>query len=228
MILYHGTSSKKLNSILKRGLRPRGLSRKDAGWGNYPSAIDRIYITDCYAFFFSFNAASIFKGDPIVFEIEIPEDDEMVMKKLVPDEDALAQSNCKDMPWLDSLSLVERTKYWQLEAPRFPQLAIPSLEALGTCAIMGSIPWKTEGRKGKHWGITKYVNVPDDFCLRFDPTISLLNHKVMGERYHKALKQFVDSDGTDMSVTLQTEQELKDIEYLTSLTNNKKEELKWA
>lgn len=215
MILYHGTSTKKLASIERNGLQPRWKRRKDAGWKEYPSASDRVYLTDCYAFFFSFNAAETFGGDPIVLEVEILDDH----KKLVADEDALAQSYCDPMPWVNELDLETRTNFWKENAPRFPELAIPSLEALGTCAFMGTIPWK----KDKAWGITKYVEVPDEFAWRFDPSISLLNHKYMGSRYHKALKQFVDADGKDMTVSLQTEQEIDDFRYLADVINKKGE-----
>jgi len=196
MILYHGTSTKHLEQIKIDNLTPRGWKkRKGNDWGEYPSATDRIYLTNCgYAFFFAFNAASVTKSKPVVLEIELPEDDEDMMLRLIPDEDPLAQHTFIEghhLDFLNKLDLKKRTSWWKRHAPAYPALASATLEAMGTAAWYGDIGWgEQEG-----WGIRKVVEVPEEYSFRFDPTISLMNYRILGEEYRRVIKEFMDSDG---------------------------------
>ena len=202
MKLYHGTSSKRLERIRKHNLKPRGR-RIGNDWGEYPSAPDRVYLTSSYAFYFSFSTAANDGSEPVVLEVEFPdfEEDLYLTEFLVPDEDGLAQHTFPvDHPLakLNKLSLKQKTKWWRRHAPEHTYLTKPSIECIGNCAFMGLIPWKDEevdGVMADGWGITKAVVVPEDYGLRFDPQISLMNHAILGANYAYALKKFMDSDG---------------------------------
>ena len=65
--LFHGTSQKHLNSILKKGLMPRG--KKPSNWEEYPSANDRVYLTRSYAIFFAIQSAHLTDTDPVIIEV---------------------------------------------------------------------------------------------------------------------------------------------------------------
>jgi hypothetical protein len=183
MILYHGTSEKFLDNILREGLSPR-LSRK-SHWKAHPSAKDRVYLTNAYAVYFATAVAE--KGERgVVLQVDVD------VSKLVADEDALAQ--CKivdeDLQHLNAMNLKERTKFWKKQAPRYPELAQISLERLGNVAHMGVIPPAQ---------IVKFVtfDIVPEIVFGHDPTISVLNFTLLGNCYKKALREFVESDGKE-------------------------------
>ena len=180
MRLFHGTSTKKLDSIFKHGLRPRG--RKKSLWTEYPSAPDRVYLTKAYALFFGSMAASEDGSEGAVLEVS-----GIDMSNLVPDEDALAQINITDMPELADMDLNQRTAFWRKNAPKHSFLTHDSLRLLGNCAHMGTIP-PTEIEKCVTFNPARVIMV----C---DPTITLLHYRIMGEKYERVLTNFVDNGG---------------------------------
>tara|TARA_Y100001963_G_C6759306_1_gene438593 strand:- start:561 stop:1175 length:615 start_codon:yes stop_codon:yes gene_type:complete len=180
MRLFHGTSTKKLDSIFKHGLRPRG--RKKSLWTEYPSAPDRVYLTKAYALFFGSMAASEDGSEGAVLEVS-----GIDMSNLVPDEDALAQINITDMPELADMDLNQRTAFWRKNAPKHSFLTHDSLRLLGNCAHMGTI-LSTE--------IEKCVTFdPVEVTLVCDPTITPMNYHILGERYERVLANFIDNGG---------------------------------
>jgi hypothetical protein len=84
--LYHGTSLKAAQSILKKGLRPRGAH---AGtWrGHLTSRPGRVYLTTVHALFFAHNASA----DDHWGLLEI-DTRGLIAARLYPDEDFLRQS----------------------------------------------------------------------------------------------------------------------------------------
>ena len=180
MRLFHGTSTKKLDQILKNGLTPRG--RKKSNWKDYPSAKDRVYLTKAYALFFGSLAAQEDDSEGVVLEVS-----GIDIGKLVPDEDALAQAKFTDLPVLDTMTLKQRTRYWRDNAPKYTCLTNDSLRLLGNCAHMGTIP---------PIEIEKYVTFdPVQVTLVCDPTITLMNYRLLGDKYERVLENFVDNDG---------------------------------
>jgi hypothetical protein len=182
-ILYHGTSEANLDDILKNGLKPRG--KKKSLWKDHPSAPDRVYLTSAYAIFFA-NAAVKTGEKAVILKVEVSD------TKLVADEDALAQANIsdEDFKFLNDLSLTERTKFWRKNAPKYPHLAEFSLNALGNVAHMGVIQPRQ---------IVKFVtyDVTPEMIFGHDPSITLLNYKLLGESYRQTLAKFVDTDGKE-------------------------------
>jgi len=182
-ILYHGTSEANLDQILRVGLKPRG--KKKSLWTEHPSAPNRVYLTDAYAIYFA-NCAVKIGERAVILKVEVPE------FKLVADEDALAQTKIvdEDFKFLNDLDIKERTKFWKKNAPKYPHLAEFSLRALGNAAHMGVI---------KPSQIVKFVtyDVTPEMIFGHDPTISVLNYKLLGEGYRTALAKFVDTDGKE-------------------------------
>ena len=52
--LYHGTSSRFLDRILKHGIKPRGKGTSQ--WDKFPSRPDLVYLTTAYPFYFAIQA----------------------------------------------------------------------------------------------------------------------------------------------------------------------------
>lgn len=180
-ILYHGTSERNLESILKTGLAPRG--RKKSIWKEHPSAPDRVYLTDAYAVYFAVIAAK--KGEKgVILKVEVD------TANLVADEDALAQTKIADADFLNSMSIKGKTAYWKKNAPKYPKLAEYSLDALGNAAHMGVIPPDQILK-------TVVFDVVPELVFGHDPTISVINYRLLGPCYRKALAEFVETDGKE-------------------------------
>jgi hypothetical protein len=181
MILYHGTSIRNLESILKNGLTPRG--RRKSLWKDHPSAPDRVYLTNAYAVYFANVAAQ--KGEKgVILKVEVDVDN------LVADEDALAQTKIADADALNAMSIKAKTAYWRKNAPKYPQLAQYSLDALGNAAHMGVIPPDQILK-------TVVYDVTPELVFGHDPTISVMNYRLLGPAYCKALAEFVETDGKE-------------------------------
>ena len=190
MRYFHGTTEGCLNSIEKKGLMPRG--KRKGVWQEFPSANDRVYLTTAYAIYYAPAAATILKQQGGKKERGVVIEVDPYPGKFVADEDALAQQNWMDEEflWLNELSLEDRTAFWRKNAPEYPGMAWWSQEALGTFAHMGKIP-PSQIKKVVTFDITT------DHLFGHDPSITLMNYKILGGRYEAALALFVDSDGKE-------------------------------
>lgn len=162
--LSHGTTLPLLESILKDGLLPRNVTGVDGNFEDYPSGEDRVYLSNCYSPYFG-----MILGKPLIVEVEVDIDD------LYPDEDFLSQS-VKD---------VSQTHNFKNDILAYKHYAMDSLKLLGTVAHMGAI------------ANTKIVNVcsfKESMLAVCDPTISLMNHMILGSYYEKLTNWFLGSD----------------------------------
>lgn len=175
MKLYHGTSSKHLDSILKRGICPRG--GKKSNW-DMASRHDAVYLSACYAPYFAIQATRSLKHQPCIIEIET---DVLPHALLVPDEDAIEQiMRGKDKVKGD---METRTAWYRDRLHMFTATPdwLASIRALGNCAYLDYIPPYcitdiitvdyTEGDARKMLGLV------------LDPTITVMNMQVAGGYY---------------------------------------------
>lgn len=182
MILYHGTSSTFLDDILHGGLQCRGDS--PSNWVDHPSCDDRIYLTTAYAVHFAKAACEQHGGKPLILKVVIDD-----TSNLVPDEDVLAQCDTSEIaPELVGKSLTEKTQYWAKKSGWLKHLYYFSLETLGTVAHLGDIPASC---------IEDYVVLEWDNPAIFghDPTITIMNYKILGDSYNRAVEELVESKG---------------------------------
>jgi hypothetical protein len=175
MKLYHGTNAKHLNAILKDGLKPRGKKAKGNWRHTMSSCPDAIYLTDAYAVYFAWTATRD-GDDMLIIEIDT---DRLDFFNLVPDEDFLEQASRKSGPAPLDKSMKYRTSWYRRRLMEFSENWINSIKHLGTCAYMRSIPPEA---------ITRYAIIPGDrtselVMAGMDPSISLMNYHIMGEKY---------------------------------------------
>lgn len=162
--LYHGTSFKNLKSILKNGIKPRG--KKIGIWKDCPSRKDRVYLSNCYAPYFSFSAD---ENKSVIFEIDT---DLLNPRKMGADEDVVAQvlhANDK------TKDLIELTKTIQLE--KFDAVWEKSLEVMGTCSYKGPIPLKAITR----YAVIDFKKATWLWVKCADISISLIHHAFLGK-----------------------------------------------
>lgn len=180
MKLYHGTSEKNALSCLENGIKTRReLRLKHGNWRNtVVSNNNAVYLTSCYAPYFSFVASkSSLNENCAVIEIDT---DLLNEKSLVPDEDALEQTSRGKDGIKDLWDMKERTRYYRKQIHKYKNGEyIRSLQALGTCAHIGSIPSKAITR-------IALFNKQDNrewVWACSDPSITTVNYHFMCDKY---------------------------------------------
>lgn len=184
MLLHHGTSERHIKSILENGIKPRRT--KKGNWSETVESNPRaVYLTSGYALHFALNACR--KSERlVVFEVDI---EKLEPFRLAPDEDFLEQVTRKapefshvHKQWPGVEGLAKRTRWFRARAlSQFGHHWTDSIEGIGTCCYYGEIPATA---------ITRYAVVPNTFNVvsMSDPTISLMNHHLMGEYYSNLMK----------------------------------------
>ncbi|MDW9478975.1 hypothetical protein GOB57_09805 [Sinorhizobium meliloti] len=182
MRLYHGTSSRYLDTILEQGLVPRGEAQS-----NWPAASspDHVYLTNAYAMYFAQSSRIDHSEDLVVVEIDtdlLPD-----QKSLHADEDTVWfvwQHEAVDDRFLPPPGMLDRHE----QAMHFSRLlgrlaehgitADRSLELLGNCSHEGTIPVSAITR------VLRYSAVEGPWWVSFhDPVISPLNFRFHGSEY---------------------------------------------
>lgn len=173
--LYHGTTLANWRKARLEGLlKPRGSS--SGNWGStVRSGKDRVYLTTVYGLHFAWCAGE--GEDLVVLELD-PVEMSAHHMGFCADEDALEQIDRQDpkSPRRD-WDMKRRTIYWRARAHSYGHKM--SLQSLGTCAVMGSIPTSLVRR-------ACIIDNETAVLLRTkfaDPSISLMNFKLMGESY---------------------------------------------
>lgn len=171
--LYHGTTTKHLDSILRNGLHPRG--RRRGNWDRYHSRSDMVYLTTAYAPFFAINSVAE-EEKAVIVEVQTAD---LNPSALYPDEDFIAQALAHQMQLpLDYIhKRVRRTLH------QYQHHTCDSVHALGNAAHKGVIPPEA---------ITRYATIDGKlqsslFWIALDPCISVLNYRFMGPKYRSII-----------------------------------------
>lgn len=168
MKIYHGTSSKHLDSIMNNGLL---FKRENSNWEHTFKSIDNmIYLSNCYAPYFA-RAACKDNEDLIIVETSLYD---LNVKKLYPDEDFVAQGISREFG-----SLEDAHKHVIKHFKKYQGYALDSLEKFGNIAYKGTIK-----------KISRICVIPSDckFMCAVDPTITIMNHYIMGKYYENVTK----------------------------------------
>lgn len=204
MKLYHGTSMQALPKILKNGIRPR--SEEIVGnWEEFPSKTGYVYLTVAYALYFAITATKEDKNDERKFVIVEIESDHLRQNRLCPDEDFIGQVRSHQ----EEISLKKATEecnpldyrtHWKL-----------SLEKMGNCCYYGKVPVTA---------ITRYaiIDTKINWKLTFlglDPTISIMNFRLMSKKYTSLISHIFD--GTEIYDEQALFQPWKDIDDVPGL-----------
>jgi len=130
VLIYHGCSDTRRETILANGIEPRG--DRPSMWQGLPSHPEMVYLTDTYPFFFTNTAGTTWV---VVFEIDT---EPLEPERFYPDEDYLVQI-------ADELGIVPQAgqNYNQAAMARimgFRERWQEGLERLGTCCHHGTVP----------------------------------------------------------------------------------------
>lgn len=183
MKLYHGTTEDVARLALEEGLLPREETGIESHWDTCPSREDMVYLTRAYAPYFAFSAT---EKDERWGLIEIDTDlildglDGKLDRYLYPDEDFLEQASRRgNSPCPEGLSMEARTQWFREHLLDFQHYWKDSVDGLGNCACYGAVPVECITR------IVLYDPNKNRTMSMFasDPTISLINYSIMGQKY---------------------------------------------
>jgi hypothetical protein len=182
MRLYHGTSSRHLEAILKEGLVPR--AERISNW-EAESCDEVVYMTKTYGLHFAANARGDSDEDLVIVEIDtdlLPEQD-----KLLADEDALW------FAWKAGVIKENEVEEYIYDEPQEKQVqwfanfledfasmgctADWSLKTIGNCTYMGIIPPSAITR------IITYEGKSGWWIAFHDPQVAPSNFKFCGAEY---------------------------------------------
>ena len=193
MFLYHGTTKRVADLSLKEGLKPR--NKKKSTWA-VESANDSIYLTDAYAPFFSFNAGHI--GHTRELAVIAIHTEKLNFMDFLPDEDALEQvdriSPNKTKFDRPVETMEERTAWFRDHAHTYPIRGIDyqwSLQVLGTCRHVGAIPPEAIVK------IATWNEHETPLSFMFDPSITLVNYRIVGNRYRWCMREMMKDEQTE-------------------------------
>jgi hypothetical protein len=171
--LYHGTSLAAWEAIVRAGeLVPRGAA--EGNWSHTVVSHEAaIYLSTAYATYFA-ACATREESKGVVIEIDVAS---LAGEQLCCDEDAYALLDLKHKHAGRHLAeLVEQAK---LELPTGLEYAKASLELMGNCAYLGSIPLSA---------VTRAVSIdwdanPELAHTALEPVISPQNFRFLGDFY---------------------------------------------
>lgn len=182
MRLYHGTSSRHLDQILKEGLTPR--AERPSNW-DAESCNEVVYLTKTYGLHFAGNAVNAENEDLVIVEIDtdlLPD-----QEKLLPDEDSLwfawkagAIKPHQVEAWIYDEPKERQAQYFAGFLEDFASMGCTwdwSLKVLGNCTHLGAIPPSA---------MTRIISYKHDgaWWLAFhDPTITPQNFRFCGAEY---------------------------------------------
>jgi len=213
MKIYHGTSERFLSEILKDGIKPR---KKETGnWENFPSNEGMVYLSTTYPFYFA--NASIKKNEKIVvFEIEL---ENLSERFLYPDEDFVSQILYKEQkrPLEDVQKDViknihEYKSAWELSLLNFGNISYRGIIGPENIERYVLFDWKKRGK------------LHLDIC---DPTISIINFKLMSYYYQQMVKWFFgDEKKLPKHLGLKLRKQENESESITRLLDKAEKQIK--
>ncbi len=177
--LYHGTSAKHLEAILKKGLLPRSAHGNSNWEGDIESKAGFVYLTDAYPVYFAYAAAKE-NEDLAIVRVEVDE------VKLFPDEDYVALCLKTHDPFFKNIPLTEINAMIRLEGYR--KYWVESLKFNGKVAI----------RKVPSKQITGHVIIRSDdmntiLATGGDSVPTPLPYKLLGSFYRETIEEMFRS-----------------------------------
>lgn len=209
MKVYHGTTAAYLRSIVDVGALTSRSENGNNNFKDFPSGEDRIYFSDCYAPWYAMGNTD----RPYKWLFAEVDTDDFVDHRLIPDEDYIEQwsrmagSKSPQAYTVKGETIEERTADCVIRAANLSfTVAKDSLERLGAIAIHYQFiqncklylfdPWDLKQQPVTHDLGTFHRSSPetlrnkDFFCL-IDPTISIMNHAIMGGFYEQVTLEII-------------------------------------
>lgn len=140
--LYHGTRGHILESVLSKGLRPRGLESV-GNWPEMPSRSDRVYFTNFVQL--AYSALDTQKGPGWVFQVDVP-DANISADGWGPDEDSIGSVIGRKEGWWNPAALTDdmllrmKALIATINVADYAEEWADYLERSGAISVVGDVP----------------------------------------------------------------------------------------
>jgi hypothetical protein len=188
VLLYHGTSERHLESICGVGIQPRKIHQITNWKHSSQSHAGAVYLTDAYPLYFAWNASE--DGRLAIIEIDSTD----LTDDLCADEDVVEQANRGRDQLSAKWSIKQRTAHYRRMIHQYSWET--SLQLMGTCAHMGTIPVTAI----KRIALVDRSTFRNMLMRGYDPTICLANYRFVGARYRDATKWVFDPEQVTIDV----------------------------
>ena len=175
---------------------------------------DAVYLTVAYSLYYALTATKKSEREAVIFEVD---SSKLNPFRLCPDEDFLAQAAQVGAPAFKDIKeqydndLLKMTAHFRDELEEYSDDWEASVKHMGNCCFIGNIPVEA---------ITRYALIPNiyKFVQWSDPTIGIMNYRVLGE-YYQALSKRVFGDETYYVseygfYKLPTQEEIADVQVI--------------
>jgi len=192
--LFHGTSSKYLNHILKHGISPASVTGNKGNWEHTITAHqDAVYLSTSYAPYFAMcsiknerkEKALIIEVDPSQLQEEFLYPDEDVLPHIIKIEDS------------ESLDINIITQYFRDNIKDYQQYWEASLALLGNCAYHQIIPPKAF----KTVALFDQMKNKSAWMKSVDPSIIPINYQILGHNYFALTRWMIGEKVTPQEVS---------------------------
>ena len=170
--LYHGTSTKHMDSILKNGLLPRDKTGNSNWDGPVESKAGFVYLTTAYPVYFAFCTAKEENEDLLILRVKVK------LADLYPDEDFVAMFLHQHFPRFQKMPLNQVNQFVDMETNKF--LAEDSLNLNGKVAVKGVSAKNITGHV-----VIEQKNLNAILALGGDSVPVPLAYRFLGDHYRK-------------------------------------------
>lgn len=189
MKLYHGTRGSVAKRAMIEGIAPRGRRKGNFGH-SIESSKHHVYLTDAYAAYFAFNATRK-ESEAAIIEVDT--------RFLFPlflnaDEDVLEQAGRGRDHLNPEWDMKKRTRWYRDRLHLRQWDYKTSLEAMGTCAHLGTIAPNAITRIA--FIDMKHPNLELLRVMSLDPAISIINYQLMQKKY-RSINRWIFGDNTE-------------------------------
>ncbi len=179
---YHGTDAEFVDEILDSGLKPRqSTGRSNWSENDMESIPNHVYLSRLYGIYFGIAAVDSPMEDPLaVYEIDVSK---LSSEDLYPDEDFIEQAIRRGSFGIEpptdynhAASLAERTHIIREHIEEYQDEWMQSFTVFGNISHKGKIPSQAISR-------VSVIDAPSEFIMQIDPTITIENAMLVGDRY---------------------------------------------
>lgn len=184
--VYHGTSEMAARRVLTDGIKPRRTSGTGGNWKHTVSSNRAlVYLTAAYAPYFALSAVDVGKRAAII-EVDLELLDPF---RLYPDEDFIEQAT-RDRKMGKSDNIKARNRYIIKHIEDFRDNWRLSLDKMGNVCHKGVVPVSAITR------VVAFDYRKNGFLASqmLEPTITLLNYRICGEKYRALTRYFMGEE----------------------------------
>lgn len=202
--VYHGTDITDVSAVFESGIQPRSRTAHNSDWlhKDVPAIESHVDLSKYYAHYYGIRA-----GETTAFAIYEVDIAQLATEELYPHEDYVVQAIEKDLIdiQLESLSRKQQTAVVRETIDLHQSAWRDSLEMLGNLSKKEPIPSSAVRRAAV------VTDPPTSFLLAIDPTITIENARLCGDKYEAYTKACFSRHGELPEIPTHVEEQMLDV-----------------